>query len=220
MVGNARPPVGTPVPQPEENSGWDNWSDFEFMAIDRRRNHASHDVLLDEVGNLVDRPFTLLDVGVLSTVTLEKMIERGLDTTGYVGVDISPPIIRDARRRHPDTRWVQASIEELPFDDASFDVVLVRHVLEHLSSPKRAIAEVARVCRRAALLCFFMPLSEKESLRKDIYPNGYIFHNTWSRSVVLGQMATLFESVRSVEVRDSYRPNEIFVLMAHNNEGT
>ncbi len=40
-----------------------------------------------------------------------------------------------------------ADAMELPFDDASFDLVFSFHVLEHVSVPSRAIAEMRRVVR-------------------------------------------------------------------------
>jgi ubiquinone/menaquinone biosynthesis C-methylase UbiE len=46
----------------------------------------------------------------------------------------------------------RAPIEALPFDDASFDLVLCCEVLEHLPDPDRGLAEVARVARRAVIV--------------------------------------------------------------------
>jgi ubiquinone/menaquinone biosynthesis C-methylase UbiE len=46
----------------------------------------------------------------------------------------------------------QASVYELPFPDASFDLVLCCEVLEHLAEPGRGLAEVVRVARRAVIV--------------------------------------------------------------------
>jgi ubiquinone/menaquinone biosynthesis C-methylase UbiE len=46
----------------------------------------------------------------------------------------------------------RASIEELPFDTASFDLVVCCEVLEHLPDPDRGLAEVARVAKRAVIV--------------------------------------------------------------------
>ncbi len=46
----------------------------------------------------------------------------------------------------------RASIYDLPFEDASFDMVVCCEVLEHLGDPHRGVAEIARVSRRAVLL--------------------------------------------------------------------
>jgi len=54
----------------------------------------------------------------------------------YVGVDVVP-------NPHAD---VIAPIEELPFEDGAFDVVLCIQVLEHVDDPARAVRELRRVC--------------------------------------------------------------------------
>ena len=46
----------------------------------------------------------------------------------------------------------RASVYELPFADASFDLVVCCEVLEHLDTPDRALAEIARVARRAVIV--------------------------------------------------------------------
>ena len=43
--------------------------------------------------------------------------------------------------------FVRAELEDLPFPDRSFDVVLCRFVVHHLADPAIALAELRRVCR-------------------------------------------------------------------------
>jgi ubiquinone/menaquinone biosynthesis C-methylase UbiE len=45
-----------------------------------------------------------------------------------------------------------ASVYDLPFEDATFDLVLCCEVLEHLNDPGRGLAEVARVARGAVIV--------------------------------------------------------------------
>jgi SAM-dependent methyltransferase len=54
----------------------------------------------------------------------------------YVGVDVDSP--------HADVR---APAESLPFEDASFDLVLCVQVLEHVDDPARVVAELHRVVK-------------------------------------------------------------------------
>jgi SAM-dependent methyltransferase len=53
----------------------------------------------------------------------------------YVGVDLGP------------AADLQGTVESLPVDDASFDVVLCTQVLEHCADPAAAVAELRRVVR-------------------------------------------------------------------------
>ena len=55
----------------------------------------------------------------------------------YVGVDIADSPLVD----------VQGAVEDLPIDDASYDLVLCIQVLEHVEDPARAVAELHRVVK-------------------------------------------------------------------------
>ena len=43
-------------------------------------------------------------------------------------------------------RFTQGDAHELPFEDRSFEVVVLGDIIEHLYDPKRAVLEAARVC--------------------------------------------------------------------------
>ncbi len=62
--------------------------------------------------------------------------------------DISPEAIKAAKRRCPHLKGVVADSENLPFEDNSFDLALVRHGLHHLASPYKGIYEMNRVGKR------------------------------------------------------------------------
>ncbi len=69
-----------------------------------------------------------------------------------VGIDATEPMLDEARRiagekRLDNVEWRAASVYELPFADASFDIVTCRFAFHHLQEPARAFAEIARVCR-------------------------------------------------------------------------
>jgi ubiquinone/menaquinone biosynthesis C-methylase UbiE len=61
-------------------------------------------------------------------------------------VDLFEDKVRFATERLPQCIFRQASVYELPFDDGSFDQLLVRDLIHHLDEPARFIAECARVC--------------------------------------------------------------------------
>lgn len=64
---------------------------------------------------------------------------------GAVGLDLFEDKLAFARTRLPTCRFVTGSVYELPFEDGSFDHVLVRDVIHHLDEPERCIDECARV---------------------------------------------------------------------------
>lgn len=70
-------------------------------------------------------------------------------------LDRSAPMLDAARRRlaqHPNVRFAHADLLELPFEEGSFDQVMLFNVLTSARSPERALAEAARVLRDGGLL--------------------------------------------------------------------
>jgi ubiquinone/menaquinone biosynthesis C-methylase UbiE len=80
---------------------------------------------------------------------------RALDSrqrVRYVAADLSPGMLRRARqvaeRRGLDqVEFVEADIESLPFDDASFDLCVCFNGLHCFNRPEAALAELARCLR-------------------------------------------------------------------------
>jgi len=50
-----------------------------------------------------------------------------------------------------------ANAEEIPFAKGSFDVTIIKHIVEHLSNPEKAIAELARVTAPNGILILATP---------------------------------------------------------------
>jgi SAM-dependent methyltransferase len=94
----------------------------------------------------------LLDAGCGSGRTLDELARYGRVS----GVDISPDAVEAARRRgHHDVRV--ARVEQLPFADATFDVVTCLDVVEHTPDDRATLGELRRVTRRGGLLLVTVP---------------------------------------------------------------
>lgn len=95
---------------------------------------------------------SLLDIGC----SLGYVIEAGRRLQlGSAGTDISHYAVEQCRHLGHDARV--GSLEALPFDDASFDIVVMKHVLEHTPEPRRALAEVRRVLREGGVTLVIVP---------------------------------------------------------------
>jgi glycosyltransferase involved in cell wall biosynthesis/SAM-dependent methyltransferase len=121
----------------------------------------SNEIIARELVAWLERNFTarqgrrLLDLGA-GTKPYERLYQPYFEDCTSVDVDYS---VHDIAR--VDTL---ASAEDLPFDDAVFDAVVMTEVLEHCPDPGAALTEVARVLRpggRVFLTTPFMrPLHE------------------------------------------------------------
>jgi SAM-dependent methyltransferase len=82
------------------------------------------------------------------------------------GLDISEYAIRLARQRVPQARLTVGDASALGgYPTGAFDVVLAKHVLEHLSDPSSALRECARVLRPDGVLVYGTPNADSP-LRK------------------------------------------------------
>jgi len=89
----------------------------------------------------------VLDVGCGPGGLTAELVTR-VGPAAVVAVDPSEPFVAAARARNPGVNVLQASAEELPFPDGSFDAALAQLVVHFMSDPVAGLAEMARVSRR------------------------------------------------------------------------
>lgn len=72
----------------------------------------------------------------------------------YAGVDAAVGMARDARLAFPLFSFVAARVENLPFSDGAWDVVICRYLLHHVRPEHResAIREMHRVASKAVIV--------------------------------------------------------------------
>jgi demethylmenaquinone methyltransferase/2-methoxy-6-polyprenyl-1,4-benzoquinol methylase len=116
---------------------------------------------------------TVVDVACgTAAVTLELVRQKGCSV---VGVDQSPEMLDEARRRlaaESRVRLVEASAEELPFANASFDGLTAAYLLRYLDDLPAVLRELRRVLRpgaTAALLDFGVPPAPVPRLAWDLW---------------------------------------------------
>lgn len=114
--------------------------------------------LLEELGDISG--LHVLDYGCGTGVTSAELARRGARVTAF---DISHRRLSDAMQwltaSLPGCKidLLQASAEQLPFADASFDVVLGKQILHHLQL-EIATSELARVLKPGGRAIFLEPL--------------------------------------------------------------
>jgi len=96
-----------------------------------------------EIGNV-------LDVGTGTGIFAEAFAMLGISATG---VDTNEAMLAAARQHVPSGDFREAPGEAMPFEDGTFDLVFLGHVLHEADSPLDALMEARRVARlRVAVL--------------------------------------------------------------------
>ena len=131
------------VPTIEEE--FDLWG-----AYHQHRHEMRYDLVAAQVRRHLPRRGRVLDVGCGSALVADRL--HDLDAQ-YVGTDLGAHQVgygaRKQREAHGALRceFARSTAENLPFEDAAFDVVVMSEVIEHLLRPELAVWEVARVLR-------------------------------------------------------------------------
>ncbi|MEM7424942.1 MAG: class I SAM-dependent methyltransferase [Pseudomonadota bacterium] len=131
--------------------GWEESADAWIRSMgddgDWSRKHVMDRVMLGRVDR---RAFeTALDVGCGEGRFCRMLKERGIRA---VGIDATAKLVEEARRRDPKGDYRLARAENLPFDDASFDLVVCYLALIDIEDFRDAIAEMARVARPGGIV--------------------------------------------------------------------
>jgi len=111
--------------------------------------------LLNRIGfaGSAKTPHTILSVGCGAGEEI-----RFLGQFGKVyGMDPGEDAIRFCREAGIGEQVVQASAENIPFADASFDAVFALDVLEHVAGEEQALDEIYRVLKPGGIAVFTVP---------------------------------------------------------------
>ncbi|MBN9620010.1 MAG: class I SAM-dependent methyltransferase [Actinobacteria bacterium] len=127
-------------------------ADFDARAesYDTGRRARWHSQVVERSADValaaLPSPLRVLDVGCGTGALLSEMVVRVPYAQTFVGVDPAPRMLGVARQRvDPRVRLVRGVAEDLPFPDASFDLVLSSTSFDHWRDQAAGVAELARV---------------------------------------------------------------------------
>lgn len=161
----------------------------------------------------------ILDAGCGSGRMLQELVRYG----EVSGVELDPRAAAMARARgHGEVRV--GSLEELPWEDHSFELITCLDVLEHTPDDGRTLSELRRVSVAGGWLVLTVPAYQalwslhdeanhhfrrygRRVLRQTIAASGWRLHRMTSfNMVLLGPAAVVRLAQRGRQPDDSYRP--------------
>lgn len=146
MNGRENPPFGSFKEM--EREGW-TANAPEYASLLGGITRSVIDPMLNAVH--VVEGTRLLDVACGPGYAAGRAAARGAKA---IGIDFSPAMISEARRRFLKLEFFEGDAEHLAFADNSFDAVVCAFGLLHMSEPERAIAEAYRVLRSGGRYAF------------------------------------------------------------------
>ena len=115
------------------------WWSNRFYAMLARR-YGQHGVRLMEIGS-----------------GLGHLVGQLEDSFETYGMDLNHWAVKESKSVIEKTALQTASAEEIPFADGTFGVVIIKHIVEHLPNPEKAIAEIGRVTAPGGILILATP---------------------------------------------------------------
>lgn len=97
----------------------------------------------------------ILDVGCAQGGFLNVLASKNFSS--LYGIDVSERFLNEARKTNDNIDFRNANVENIPFPDSFFDVVILDQVLEHLAVPSRALIEIHRVLKVEGNVIFGVP---------------------------------------------------------------
>jgi len=160
------------------------WSNRFFAVLARRYGKRGGRLL--EIGS---------GLGHLVAQLEDSFETYGMDLN-YWAVDKSKAVVQNSRLQ-------TASAQELPFADGSFNVVIIKHIVEHLPEPQKAIREIGRVTEKGGTLILATP--NLDSLLKPLKGDAWIGYQDPTH-ISLKRPAEWLELIRSAD----FSPLKIF----------
>lgn len=215
--------VGT-VTDRSSPKGASVWHNFRGIALERMRigpraHHPSRQVVDDLMFRWFDRrPFEWLDVGVVGMVDYERL--RSTMAFRFTGVDLSESVLEDSRRylRRPDDDLVRWDVEDALPDAlrGRYDLVTLRHVLNHCAYYERPLEHVAAALRpggRVVLVLHLALVDGPDQLRRhrrwDVA--GEVIGNRYGRERFLAFLGGVLTPELWIRVDDGVKPNDVIV---------
>jgi SAM-dependent methyltransferase len=118
----------------------------------------------------------VLDVGCGPGALTAELAAR-VGAAAVAAVDPSEPFVAAARARNPGVEVQQASAEQLPFPDATFDAALAQLVVHFMADPVAGLGEMRRVTR----------------------PDGVVAACVWDHAGGQGPLSPLWDAVRELD---------------------
>lgn len=206
---------------------WENWHQWHTNRIElivreemKLPVHSSARWCLAEiVAGLGD---TLLDLGC-GPGSMWVHFDRHRPRLSWAGTDATPEMLQIAKKFFPEVPVYHADAATTPFDNASFDVVLMRHVLEHIPPAllPDVLTEASRLARKAIVIDFYIPPT-REGSSQTIRDGENFLETCWAVSDISNFLSAKgwYISEQMSITSNPKEKNEVWIIRPSSTHGT
>lgn len=130
---------------------WNKHKVGSITWINKHRNHLHRKLFTDYVINNQNIN-SILEIGAGELIEAQDIISNRHDIK-YTVVDVSNSFLENCRRLNI-CKCIQSSMDDLPFEDDSFDLVYMSSVIEHTPNLSKTIFEINRVAKSYYIVMF------------------------------------------------------------------
>lgn len=120
----------------------------------------------------------VLNIGAGAGDLENYVFSRKVKSLEWFGFDLSSKSIKRLNKDFPKAKFKVGNIINIPFENKTFDIVMLMEVMEHIkpSNTFRALDEVSRVLKNNGHLVLTVPLNEglEEMIKDGINPNAHV----------------------------------------------
>lgn len=159
---------------------WDEFADDWNSSSQQMWDSGSRKTIVPFMKKFVPIGSSILDVACGDGYGSYKLYQEGYIVTG---TDISTKMIDLAskRKKSNDLKFLQADMMNLPFEDQSFDAIMVINGIEWTEYPLKALNELRRVLKNDGYLCAAI-------LGPTAHPRKHSFERLYGRQPIMNTM--------------------------------
>jgi len=133
----------------------------EAMAsrLEARGKHTTFLQMIENYGNSLpkDKELSVLDLGCGTGVVIRQFAKMLHPASKLHGADVSTKLLGEAVKysENDKIQWDHIGSESLPYDDGTFDVIVMHTLLSHVPDPLAILNEAQRVLKKGGKLIVF-----------------------------------------------------------------
>ncbi len=189
------------------------------MSIDKQYNSFAKDFSDSVASPLISRNifYKVLDEDLVGKSLLDVACGDGTDLLYYKqkgaivsGIDASEELVNIAKQKLTDSDIRVALIENLPYEDNSFDVVVSKYAIQTSENIEKSLMELSRVAKSGALIFYLVthPLRqflEKKEKFRDYYKQEKVDSVLFKGEIVTQEPSHTFSEYFSEKVLKEVR---------------